>query len=84
MNEAAHNKSYLQWLGDVYIKSFIFAITFGHGGQIRFQKPATANSQTLCATFYEKDSDLYFFDDCNKFFWTRLSVSSTKNGKHFS
>ena len=43
-----HNSSYLQWLGDVYVKSFIFAITFGHGGQIRFQKPATANSQTLC------------------------------------
>ena len=41
------NKSYLQWLGDVYVKYSIFVITFGHGGQIRFQKPATANSQTL-------------------------------------
>jgi len=39
----------LQWLGDVKAKSFIFAITFGHGGQIHFQKPATANSQTLAA-----------------------------------
>ena len=43
-----HN-SYLQWLGAVKAYSFIFAITFGHGGQIRFQKPATANSQTVVA-----------------------------------
>jgi hypothetical protein len=27
----------LQWLGDECVKSFIFAITFGHGGRIRFQ-----------------------------------------------
>ncbi|MFN7602473.1 MAG: hypothetical protein ACK5R0_13855 [Bacteroidota bacterium] len=37
----------MQWLGEVKVKSFIFAIKFGYGGQIRFQKPATANSQTL-------------------------------------
>jgi len=29
--------------------SFIFVITFGHVGQIRFQKPATAQTQTLGA-----------------------------------
>lgn len=40
-------KQHFKWLGDVYVKRFIFVIRFGHGEQTRFQKPATANSQTL-------------------------------------
>jgi hypothetical protein len=39
-------KDDLHWLGEVYVKSFILVITFGHDEQQRFQKPATANSQT--------------------------------------
>lgn len=32
----------MQWLGDVQTISFYLRSMFGHGGQIRFQMPATA------------------------------------------
>jgi hypothetical protein len=59
------NKSYLQWLGDVYVKYSIFVITFGHGGQIRFQKPATANSQTLWRILLGTETNKHYERDYN-------------------
>ncbi len=40
----------MQWWGDLQSVSFYLRSTFGHGGQIRFQKPTTAKTQTLAAS----------------------------------
>ena len=41
-NRTVGNKMFMQWWGDVKAISFYLRSTFGHGGQICFQKPTTA------------------------------------------
>lgn len=50
-NRTVGNKMFMQWWGDVKAISFYLRSTFGHVGQIRFQKPTTAQTQTLAASF---------------------------------
>lgn len=38
---------------------FYLRYYIGHGGQLRFQKPATANSQALCTTPLSDDDQTY-------------------------